>query len=238
MAVATGNSLLGWNVPEPRKVLYLDGEMRPADMQHRIAARYDPKNSDPDGRLRIVSALLQERDAEFLNLARQDHQDYLEPLIEDAALVVADNLSCLVSADGATENDSESWNSVHGWMMRLRSRQKAVLFVHHAGKSGDQRGTSRRIDQLDTVIKTTDMAGDEGCQLKIEFVKRRGFYGRDAEPLVGQMISLPSGHISWSRSQVNLTREFRDLRDDGWTQQKIADRYGVDKSTVSRKLKI
>ena len=33
-----------------------------------------------------------------------------------------------------------------------RPGSKTVLFVHHSGKGGQQRGTSRREDVLDTVI--------------------------------------------------------------------------------------
>lgn len=237
MAVATGSSLLGWPVPEPRKALFIDGEMNPSDIQHRLAARYEAKGLDPDGRLLILSALLQSRDQEFLNLAKAEHQQYLDPLLAEADLVVVDNLSSLMSADGTTENDAESWNAVHTWMMTLRARQKAVLFVHHAGKSGDQRGTSRRIDALDTVLKLTDMAGNEGCELKVEFVKKRGFYGRDAEPFIARMSTLPSRKITWSRSPLDLAQEFRDLKQQGWTLQRIADRHGVNKSTVFRSLK-
>src|SRR3954470_6143335 len=37
-AVASGGPLLGWTAPEPRRVLYLDGEMPAATMQRRVAA--------------------------------------------------------------------------------------------------------------------------------------------------------------------------------------------------------
>jgi AAA domain len=36
-AVATGGRLLGWTAPEPRHVIYLDGEMPAATMQTRTA---------------------------------------------------------------------------------------------------------------------------------------------------------------------------------------------------------
>ena len=37
-AVASGDNFLGWSAPEPRRVLYIDGEMIAAEMQHRLAA--------------------------------------------------------------------------------------------------------------------------------------------------------------------------------------------------------
>ena len=42
---------------------------------------------------------------------------------------------------------------VQEWILQLRRRGISVLIVHHAGKGGDQRGTSAKEDVLDTVIK-------------------------------------------------------------------------------------
>ena len=38
MAVALGETFLKWNVPKANKVLYVDGEMAPADMLERASA--------------------------------------------------------------------------------------------------------------------------------------------------------------------------------------------------------
>ena len=50
------------------------------------------------------------------------------------------------------ENDADSWVPVQAWALAQRRAGRSVLFVHHAGKSGLQRGTSRKEDVLDTVI--------------------------------------------------------------------------------------
>ena len=41
---------------------------------------------------------------------------------------------------------------MQAWLLELRRRGMTVLLIHHAGKSGDQRGTSAREDIMDTVI--------------------------------------------------------------------------------------
>ena len=240
VAVAAGQPFLGWCVPNPASVLYLDGEMNPSDMQHRLAARYSLESSDPNGRLRIFSSLMQARDQEPFNLANTDHQAEIQPLVNDTSLVIVDNISCLTMTAGASENDAESWQPMHCWMMRLRTRNIAVIFVHHAGKTGDQRGTSRRKDQLDTVIKLTSMSrasSQGGCNVKIEFEKNRGVYGRDAEPFQAEMTSLPTGKIAWSRSEIGRTKKILDLKSQGKSHSEIAKQLGIDKSTVSRHLK-
>jgi putative DNA primase/helicase len=37
-AIASGGTFLDWSAPEPRRVLYVDGEMTAVEMQHRLAA--------------------------------------------------------------------------------------------------------------------------------------------------------------------------------------------------------
>jgi putative DNA primase/helicase len=51
---------------------------------------------------------------------------------------------------GLRENDSDAWSPIQQWLLQLRRRGLAVLIVHHAGKTGGQRGTSRREDVLDS----------------------------------------------------------------------------------------
>ena len=51
------------------------------------------------------------------------------------------------------QNDAESWVPVAEWALELRRQGKAVLFVAHAGKSKQQRGTSKKDDVMDVVIK-------------------------------------------------------------------------------------
>ena len=63
---------------------------------------------------------------------------------------MVDSLSTLCRS--GVENESESWLPVQEWALRLRRNGVSVLFVHHAGKSGKQRGTSRREDVLDTIF--------------------------------------------------------------------------------------
>ena len=61
------------------------------------------------------------------------------------------------------ENEAEGWLPVQDWALGHRRAGRSVLFIHHAGKGGLQRGTSRREDVLDTVIglrRPTDYSAD------------------------------------------------------------------------------
>jgi putative DNA primase/helicase len=103
-------------------------------------------------------------------------------------LLILDNLSSLTAV--ARDNEAESWSPIQEWLLKLRRRGIAVLIVHHAGKGGQQRGTSRREDVLDTCIslrRPADYSPAEGARFEVHYEKHRGFYGADAEPFEAKL---------------------------------------------------
>src|SRR5262249_25289080 len=116
-AIAGGGSPgMGWKAQKPRKVLYVDGEMDPADIQGRVvmveaAARADG-NGDPDAAKKNLM-ILTHADYEFgiPDLGDPDGQGRgrIERLASDldADVIFLDNLSCLVRT--GDENASDSW---------------------------------------------------------------------------------------------------------------------------------
>ena len=72
---------------------------------------------------------------------------------------------------------------------KLRRRGISVLIVHHAGKGGQQRGTSRREDVLDTSISLrhpADYSPVEGARFEVHLEKARGVHGDAAKPFEAQ----------------------------------------------------
>ena len=107
-----------------------------------------PPNFDP-ANIKIIAEDLVEGSG-VGNLASADVQAELDRWLEDVDSLVLDNLSSLTAV--IRDNDAESWGPIQEWLLRLRRRGISVLIVHHAGKGGQQRGTSRREDVLDTSI--------------------------------------------------------------------------------------
>ena len=69
---------------------------------------------------------------------------------------------------------------------------KSVLLIHHAGKGGQQRGTSRREDVLDTVInlkRPTDYKTEEGVRIEFHFEKCRSLLGDKVKAFEARLIS-------------------------------------------------
>ena len=156
-------------------------------------------------------------------------------------LVVLDNLSTLIRT--GKESESDSWLPVQEWALRLRSRGKSVLLIHHAGKGGQQRGTSRREDVLDTVIalrKPGNYSPDSGTCFEVHFEKNRGLYGDNIKPFEAHLETHLSndgvGTINWEYKSLDDStyEKVCRLSIDGLSNTEITQELGIHKSTVSR----
>jgi DNA-binding CsgD family transcriptional regulator len=154
-------------------------------------------------------------------------------------LVIIDNLSAL--CDGP-ENDAESWQAMQEFILRLRRRGVAVLIVHHSGKGGLQRGTSRREDVLDVVVHLTLPRGyrsTEGMRFEVNFEKSRGVFGEAVKPFEAMLTESQDGQPTWAVKSLDDSRaeQVARLKREGLTQKEIAGELGIHKSNVSRALK-
>jgi hypothetical protein len=179
-AIASGNEFLGWQASKARKVLYLDGEMPGPTIQERLALIVNsfPRECE-DGFFRLATIDLQ-AEGMMPDLSTEDGQSALDNVIGDAEVIVIDNLSCLVRR--GRENEAESWEPIATWALRHRAKGRALIFVHHTGKDGKQRGTSKREDILNTSIKLCrpdDADPTDGAVFEIHFEKARDLYGSD-----------------------------------------------------------
>jgi hypothetical protein len=172
-AASGGKALGGWSADRPWRVIYIDGEMPAAVLQERLAfvAQGAGGDCDPDF-LKILTPDIQE--AGMPNLATPEGRAALEPYIADREVIVIDNLATL--SRGGRENEAESWLPMQEWCLDMRRRGKSVVLIHHAGKSGQQRGTSAREDILDTVIslrKAKDYEPNQGAKFEVHLEKCR-----------------------------------------------------------------
>jgi putative DNA primase/helicase len=165
----------------------------------------------------------------------QQGRDMLERLADGLALVVLDNLSSLASG---RENEADGWQPMQDLVLSLRRSGTTTLIVHHSGKGGQQRGTSRREDVLDTVISLRRPEGyeaAEGARFEVHFEKSRGFTGADAMPFEASL-QVADGALSWRTSdlkQDDKTTAF-DMCTAGRKPPDVAREMGVDRSTAYR----
>jgi putative DNA primase/helicase len=236
-AVASGGGFLRWEANKPRRVVYVDGEMPAELMQERARALIGASpHHPPDASYFDLLAMDRQALGTSLNLARPEHQAAVEDKLNGAELLVLDNLSTLVN--GGRENDAESWDAVQSWLLQLRRQGVAVLLVHHAGRSGDARGTSKREDVLDTVInlkRPEDYDPEEGARFEVHLTKARGIAGEEALPFEAKL-QVVEGRDVWNCTTLRdreldaveqLSREGRTVRD-------IAEELNLSKSKVNR----
>jgi putative DNA primase/helicase len=236
-AVATGTAFLKWRAPKPRRVLLIDGEMPAAALQERLAGIVagNPQAVVDSDCIKILAGDLIEEGG-IGNLASPEVQAELEPWLEGIELLVLDNLSSLTAV--IRDNDAESWGPIQNWLLRLRRRGISVLIVHHAGKGGQQRGTSRREDVLDTSIslrRPSDYDPTQGARFEVHLEKARGVLGEAAKAFEAKL-EVHDGIAIWTTADIEDSNRARVLAmlDDGLSIRDIADETGIPRSTVHR----
>lgn len=238
IAVASGGEFLKWKAEAPARVLYLDGEMPAVTIQGRVSLIIQANNREfnPDNFV-ILNPDLQEFG--MPDLASIPGQDALKPYTNNADLIIVDNISTLCRA--GAENKADDWMIVQNWALRMRATGKSVMFIHHAGKGGQQRGTSKREDVLDTVIAlrhSSDYTPNKGAEFEVSFEKNRGFDGEDTESFLARLETIDNRQV-WTTQDLALRTYDRviELAKDGLRPGDIAIEIGCNKSTVSRHLK-
>jgi hypothetical protein len=151
--ISKGEDFGPWKCEKPWKTLYVDGEMSLGAMQERLRLLDQNRGNN----LGILSwEMMMDEERELLNLCDPCYQEViLDYCIQEKVRVVfLDNLSSLFR--GMKENEADDWEKVLGWLLMLRQSGIAVVIVHHANRDGnDMRGTSRREDAADWVIKVS-----------------------------------------------------------------------------------
>jgi putative DNA primase/helicase len=225
-AVSSGGPCVKWRAPKARPVIYVDGELPVITLQERMThliSGSDLEPPDPNYLQFITPDIMP--DGLVPNLARAEGQAMLDNAIQKqkSELVIVDSISTLCNA--GRENEAESWLPIQEYALKLRRRGIAILFIHHDGKGGQQRGTSRREDILDTTIhlvRPSDYNGAEGARFEVHFTKTRGLFGDAVTPFEATM-TVRDGRTEWSIKEVDDLHLLRvaELRKDGMSFRDI-----------------
>ncbi len=237
-AIASAGLFLKWQAPRARRVLYIDGEMPAVAMQERLASIVAGAEKEPPSDFfRLITPDLQE--FPIPDLSSAEGQAEVDRQLAGAELLVFDNISTLFRS--GAENEAESWGQVQDWALSLRRRGVSTVFVHHAGKSGQQRGTSRREDILDTIVslrRPNDYVESEGARFEIHFEKARGVHGSDLAPFEARL-ETRDGAAFWTIKDIEdrTTEQVADLANQGLSQRDIGLELGISKSAANRHIK-
>jgi len=189
IAISGGGPFLAWSVTKARRVLYVDGEMALIELRQRVLALCG--DVIPEYLELMPSELVFGQLGAGLILNDLDQQarflatlDALKALGRQPEVLIFDNLSSLTT--GTDENSNTEQDELLAFFRGLRHAGYTVVFVHHDGKNGQQRGASRREDFLDLVIHLTEdtAAPRDPPSFRFEFTKSRGQRPKPSEFIV------------------------------------------------------
>jgi putative DNA primase/helicase len=190
-----------WEIPSARKVVYVDGEMDSAGLQERmreIAAGHAHDGFPVVSSMTLVTPDLQKNI--FPNIGSAAGQRQIEKLLSPGCVLVLDNLSSLCPS--GEEHETDNWVVVQEWLLYLRRCGITVLFLHHAGKGGTQRGWSGREDILNLTLalrRPANYQPEEGLRCEVHIEKLRGkASGVAVQPFEVQMASV-NGRAEWTQ---------------------------------------
>ena len=236
VAVASGEAVFNWRAPEARKVLYVDGEMPAFSMQNRLDALIKGMAVPPETlqNLNIITPDLQP--CQMPDLSTVGGQAMLEASLKGIDLVVLDNIATLCRT--GKENESQYWQTMQSWLLDLRRRGITVLLIHHAGKSGDQRGTSAREDIMDTVIslrRPREYNVAEGARFEVHLTKARSVVGDDAKPFEANLVTEDNA-LQWKIKELEDVEleELKRLISEGYSVRDCAEEMGKSKGAIQR----
>jgi hypothetical protein len=228
-----------WTVKEASNVLYVDGEMLPQDMKERINF-IQPNLKDKVNKWYILSSGLNfQNGGSAINITKIFWQDFIynEVMEKGIKVLFLDNISALTQ--GIEENDSSAWDIISGWLNKLKQTGCAIILIHHAGKGGQQRGTSAREDALDTVITLKPTSSDltRGVDVDVIFEKSRHITGPAISSVNWKLVSSPgSSVINWEFGSPNSSKRNAaiEMLINNKSYTEISDALGIGKSTITK----
>lgn len=238
VSLCTGTPFLKWPVSAPVGVLYVDGEM-PLDALRDRFTRLLP--CPPIAPLKFLTAehVYHTLQTDLVLSAGSTREQIVAILDAHPTIkvVVLDNISCLFS--GIDEDKKREWEPINAWLIRLRHRGITTILMHHAGKGGQQRGTSGREDALDLTIqldRPADYDSRQGCRFELRFTKARGVHGDTVAPLEVRLDA--HYRLTWTPLEESKEEAARKLYADGVTRpSELAEELGITKGYASKLLR-
>jgi len=218
-----GGSFLGWQAPQPRRVLYVDGEMGAAEIGDRLAL-FGP----PPDRLCIVPH--DRPGGERLDLGTEDGIVRLMAGWNDPQLVVLDTLGALAGLDG----DPARRDRLHCFLLHLKQTRRAVLMVDHANKRGALHGVAGRASAADLVMALRPGAvGAVGGNARFEIHFEKARQRVPLFPIAAELQTV-DGAAAWRWDAACRVDRLAALVRQGLSRRDVCEALGIERSWFFR----
>jgi predicted transcriptional regulator len=241
-ALTRGGKFGDWNVAKTVPVLWYEGEMQSGLTQRRITQIL----KDPRGRKELAwilnrSQLVREGGESGLISHVDFRERFQEEIINAGIKVVAfDNLSSLVC--DIDENSKKEFDPVNQWLLKLRALGITVIFVHHRGKGGGQRGTSSHEDAIDVSIHLKPVSKKGvGAMFDVEFEKIRSIETSEdwqkISPARRMKLNSDKGYPEWistvsETSTPDSQTSVLNALGEGWSKNRIIREINVSQKKL------
>ena len=238
-ATSGGGQIGPWKAEGNTYCLYLDAEMMVTDIQERLEMLDVPEGIP----LFIYSeALAYQLGLPRAHLMNEEWREKFKQILIDLGIQVLflDNVASLTP--GLDENSKQEWDPINQWLIELRFLGISVVLIHHLGKSGTQRGTSGREDNIDIsidLLKPSDYSPEDGCRFIAHFDKHR-IPQRDLHLIGDTEFKLIPGedgrhyYFAHANPKTEAKKECLKLFSDGYDQKSICEQAGLSKGYVSK----
>lgn len=239
-AVSNGKPFGQWKCQTSAPCLYLDGEMTICDIQERLELLGIDSNRKKSFFI-YSDAYANRLGLSRANLNSDTWRQSLKRILTTRGikLWVIDNIASVCG--GIDENSRQDWDPVNQWLLELRFAGVSTILLHHTGKTGAQRGTSAREDNLDysiTLKRPFDYVPEDGARFIVHFSKARVSTGglkliQDTE---FKFTNEDSGNHVWTHTGVKEETRIQILEqlDEGLAQKEVAETLGISKGHVSK----
>jgi len=235
LALANGEEFLCYKAEQAVPVLYLDGEMQATAIQQRLHMLSGGKETKEP--LNLYTPDCQDNDY-TPDLGTVNGKEEINELIDavNPKVIFIDNISTFDRT--GNENEAESWAPIQEWAVQHRKKGRSIVFIHHANKEGKQRGSHKKEDVMDAVIKLKRpedyIQGEGGTKILVQYTKARHMNGEQQQEIEATLSS-ENGALKWEweqgdisyRKAVEMLKEKMPIRD-------IAEELLIGKSTVHR----
>ncbi len=232
-----------WNIPAARPVCYVDGEMDAPTLQERtqqIVRGFLDEEFIKPGSFKLITPDLQKKFPPRINT--KDGRARIEDHCMEGGLLVLDNIVTL--CPGGDEQESEDWAIIQEWILYLRRKRIATFLVQHAGKSGDQIGTSKKEIQLSCNLKlrtANDYTPEEGLKVEAHLTKlrRRGkdnrWDPRWAQPFeIVLRVDADTATFSTRPMRELLKKRVVEMLQAGMRENDVAKETGLNRFMIYR----